>query len=192
MWFSRPVPDDPDLPLVRAAQGGDADAFTSLVRQHQEPLFRFALRYLANEEDAREVAQEAFVRAHGALPRFVPGARFSTWLFQITHNLCRDRARSRATKQARVTASLDLGTFDPPDSAARPDAAAIAREEVDAVEAAIQALPDELKAPLILTALEGLSQQETGTRLRISAKAVETRVYRARQQLRQALERFRR
>ncbi|MDP1590170.1 MAG: RNA polymerase sigma factor, partial [Prosthecobacter sp.] len=88
---------------VHAAQAGDMAAFERLVRQHEERLFNFCCRWLRCVEDAREVCQDAFVRAWQALPEFEGRAKFSTWLYQIALNLCRDRAKTRSTRQRDST-----------------------------------------------------------------------------------------
>ena len=182
---------DPDLPLVEALQAGDESALDRLMERHGEPLFRFLCRYVPNETEARELAQETFVRAYFNIGKFRPEALFATWLFQIALNLCRDRARSRAFRQARQTESLspdplrDEGGADReiPSATLDPALRAAWNEEMEILRREIARLPDELRAPLVLTALENLSHAEAGLRLGLSAKAVEVRVYRARKRL---------
>ena len=182
---------DPDLALVEATQAGDNHAFDVLMERHQDHVFRFICRYVANETDARELAQDAFVRAYQNISRFRPGALFSTWLFQITLNLCRDRLRSKAHRQASRTDSLSAGSEEPdtkgipelPSPVADPASLAERRERMETVRQAIHELTDDLKAPFVLTVLEGLSHEDAGARLGLTAKAVEGRVHRARKSL---------
>ena len=86
---------DLDLPLVRALQEGDESALNELIRKYQEPLFRFIWRYTGDEETARDLLQETFVRLYFGIRRFKPRAKFATWLYSIAMNLCRDYARSK-------------------------------------------------------------------------------------------------
>jgi len=178
---------DPDLPLWRELQQGNDDALNTLMERHNGGLFRFIYRYVLNEEDARELIQETFVRAYFKRHQFQPRAKISTWLYHIALNLCRDHARSRAMKESRLNESLVVRTDDGKElerdfAAKNADPARIAQtnEALLALEHAIQLLPHDLKAAFILAVLEDLPQKECSERLGISIKAVETRVYRAR------------
>jgi RNA polymerase sigma factor (sigma-70 family) len=176
--------DDPDLDLVRALQAGKDEALEALMGRHREAIFRFAYRHLLNEADAEEIAQETFVRAYFSIGRFRPAAKFSTWLYQIALNLCRDRKRSRTERDRSRAVSIEhvpegkLPTGQ--GSPARPDQQMESRARLAALEKAIAELPFKWRTPLILTALEGISHQEAGRILGLSAKAIEMRVYRAR------------
>jgi len=180
---------DLDLPLVRALQTGDEGALNELIRKYQEPLFRFIWRYTGNEQTARDLLQETFVRLYFEIRRFKPHAKFSTWLYTIAMNLCRDYARSKQHRQSRATESLDADDAHRQMPAAERDPAAHAesQETLTALESAIQELPHDLRAALLLFAVEGHSQLECAEMLGISAKAVETRVYRARKRLEKTL-----
>lgn len=183
--------EDPDLELVRALQGGDELALNVLMARHKEPLFRFLFRYTRNETAARDLAQEAFVRAYFNIRSFKPRAKFTTWLFQIALNLCRDLARSKHHKRSFLHASLSdsdrIGAHEPADVSANPRQRAIGAEQLAVTLAAIDNLPHDLRVALILGAIEERSQQEVAELLGVSVKAVETRIYRARQTLREAL-----
>ena len=97
---------DPDLDLVKALAGGDDSALDGLLARYEQPIFHFINRHVCNEADARDLAQEVFVRLHFNIAKFKPAAKFSTWLYQIALNLCRDHAKSRNTRQSAVTESL--------------------------------------------------------------------------------------
>lgn len=186
---------DPDLQLVRAVQAGDDSAFDELMLRHKAAIFAFICRYLRNEADAADLTQETFVRAYLRISSFKPKARFATWLFAIATNLCRDHVRSRAYRDAHRTLSLSPEAPDAPpepsSGAPKPDEAAERDERLQMVEAAIDRLPHDLRTALILTAIEGLSHIEAAERLGVTAKAIETRVYRARQRLELLLAAFR-
>jgi RNA polymerase sigma factor (sigma-70 family) len=181
--------EDPDLALVRALQAGDDQAFGALMDRHRKGLFRFIFRHISNEADAIELTQEAFVRAYFNIEKFRPSAMFVTWLYHIALNLCRDYARSQAYRYSSQTISTDVSVEKnegqrPLLSNQRwPDQQTQDRERLRAVEKAISELSQDLKNPLILTALEGRSHADTGELLGISPKAVEMKVYRARKLL---------
>ena len=182
--------DDPDLSLIQDLQQGRDSALDELMLRHKEPLFRFIYRYVLNQEEAEDLLQETFVRVYFKRDQFRPTAKFTTWLYQIALNLCRDHARSHAGKQQRLTESLvvrsDEGDERERDAVAvhaNPADIAQANEELVALEQAIQSLPHDLKTALILVTLENRSQKECADLLGITVKAVETRVYRARKVL---------
>ena len=184
-------PDDPsDQTLTARAVKGDQAAFAVLMQRHKGWLFRFVRRYVGEAEDAYDMVQESFASAWVALSRYDPSRPFDVWLRRIALNQCRDRARKAAVRRVL------FGFAGAPDS--RPEAADPApsadqsvatRRALGRLEAAIAGLPRSLKEPLVLSALEGLSHKEVGDMLGLNAKAVETRVYRARKQLALVLER---
>jgi len=176
--------------MERLSEGHDA-ALNRLMGRHSERLFHYLLRQLNNESDAAELAQETFVRVYHHRARFDPRQKFSTWLYAIATNLVRDRFRWH---QRHPQVSLDaergeggaiLETL--PDGAASASEQMAAEERAVEVRAAIESLPDDLRSPLILSEYEGLSHAEIGAVLNCSAKAVETRLYRARNHLRKRL-----
>lgn len=152
--------DDPDLALVRALQTGDDLALNMLMSRHREPLFRFLFRYTRNEADARDLAQEAFVRAYFHIGKFKPGAKFGTWLFQIGLNLSRDHARSKHGRRAlRHDPLAEAGDLEPIEPAADPGTGAEMAEKLALVQQAIDGLPHGLKAAFLLTVIEERSQK---------------------------------
>ncbi|MBU1378815.1 MAG: RNA polymerase sigma factor [Alphaproteobacteria bacterium] len=159
------------------------------MRRHKAALFRFAQRYTGNADAAYDVVQESFVAAWKALDRYDGRRSFGVWLRSIALNKARDRAR-RLFVRRLVFGQSDL---DSPEARRQADpqvdaeATLLARERRQALDAALAQLPAALKAPLILTYFEGLSQQQAGEVLGLTAKAVEVRVYRARQRLAQLL-----
>jgi RNA polymerase sigma-70 factor (ECF subfamily) len=181
--------EDPDLVLVRALQAGQDQALDTLMARHQERLFRFVFRHISNEADAIELTQDAFIRAYFNIDKFRPTAKFVTWLYHIAHNLCRDYAKSRASRDASLTVSVDALSNENvaqrqfSSNRRTPDKQTQDCEKLLAVEKTINELPQDLKNPLILTALEDHSYAETGELLGMSPKAVEMKVYRARKLL---------
>ena len=181
---------DPDWPLVHALQGGDETALSELIQKYQQPLFRFICRYLGDEETARDILQETFVRLYLNARKFKPRAKFSTWLHAIAANLCRDYSRSKQYRKARATVSFEAFDQDETrisDTAATPGDALVSAERLAALQAAISELPHKLKTALVLFCLEDHSQSECAELLGVSTKTVETRVYRARKILEKKL-----
>jgi len=181
------TPADSDLDTVdmQALQHGEDNALDRLMTRWQVPLRSFLYRHMLNEEDALDLAQETFVRVYQNRARFRPDAKFSTWLFAIAFNLVRDSARRR---KRRPTQSLE-GTPEPVDSR-QPFSSADEKERASAVRAAIAELPGDLRAAVILFEYEEKSHAEIAGIVGASAKAVETRLYRARQQLKKTLARY--
>lgn len=109
--------DRSDEELLEAFRAGDADSLGALVARWEQPLFRFACRLLQRPEDARDVCQETFLRVLRKANRFRRGARFSTWMYQIALNLCRDHVRRRSRWALLVTEPRERGREGPPDEA---------------------------------------------------------------------------
>lgn len=183
------APERSDAELATAAAAGDDRAYAVLVTRHKEGLYRLLRRYLGNADEAYEAAHEAFIAAWSALARYDPERAFGSWLRTIAINKARDRGRRIAVRRL-IFGSQSFDNSEAqirPDPARAADDAMVERERVVELDRAISRLPTALRAPLILTAIEGRSQQEAGDILGISAKSVETRAYRARKILAQTL-----
>ncbi len=182
-------PEETDAQLVRRAVAGEERAFTLLMRRHKDGLHRFARRYTGDADEAYEVVQLSFISAWQALERFETARAFDVWLRAIALNKCRDRAR-RAKVRRLVFGSPPGGEGampEPPSPAPGPETETSDRDELRAASDAIAALPHGLKAPLILTAIDGLTMAEAAQVLGMTPKAVENRLYRARRALAEAL-----
>lgn len=175
---------DDDDTLIAAALGGDNAAFSKLMSRHKEPLYRFVRRYVGDADESFDLVQETFVASWSALAAFERGRSFPVWLHRIALNKCRDWSRRRHVRRfffgAAPLEAADRMPATPIDDG--PHQARLA-----ALDAAVATLPAALKEPLLLTVFDGMSQAEAAHLLGISAKAVETRVYRAKQRLRDAL-----
>lgn len=177
--------------MAQLAEGHDA-ALNGLMERHGPKLFNYLLRSLQNEEDAADLAQETFVRIYENRRKYDSHQKFTTWLYAIASNLVRDRFRWRSrhpqTSLEAENADTDrsmIKTLRSPDPL--PDATLQNRERAEQVRRAIAGLPEELREPLILSVYQELRHAEIAAILKCSAKAVETRIYRARQQLRTRL-----
>jgi RNA polymerase sigma factor (sigma-70 family) len=174
-----------DAADMAALQRGEPAALDRLMVRWQVPLRAFLYRHLQNEHDAMDLAQETFVRVYRHRERFTPGRRFSTWMFQIALNLVRDHARRRTR---RATTSLDNAA----DAADIQDTATDVEndEAATAVRQAIKGLPAPLREAVILFEYEQKSHAEIAQIVGATPKAVETRLYRARDLLRQRLQQW--
>lgn len=169
--------------LVRGALAGDPRAARVLVARHREAAYRLARAATGDSDEALDITQEAFIAAFAALSRYDPARPFRGWIAAITLNKCRDWARRRAVRRFLGLPLPDNAADWIADDAPSPETIAADRAELVATARAIAALPPSLKDVLILRTIEGFSQEETAQALGISAKAVETRLYRARQKL---------
>lgn len=172
-----------DATAVAAALAGRQVGFGALMAAHREPVFRMIRGHLGSEADALDLTQEAFVAAFLALRRYDPARPFRGWILRIALNKCRDWSRRRAVRRFFTFAAPIDAAIAVADEGQGPEDALASQREVAHIHAAIAALPDTLKEPLLLCALEGLSQDEAAAILGVSRKAVETRIYRARQKL---------
>lgn len=180
-----PASTDTDEDTMLALQHGEDLALNRLMARWERPLRAFLYRSTRNEHDALDLAQETFVRLYQHRARYRPGAKFSTWMFQIALNLARDHARRQ---RRRPTTPLD----EAPEQTTRvtPGQQVTDDEAAAAVRAAIAALPDDLREAVLLSEFEDLSHAEIAEIVAATPKAVETRLYRAREKLRTALARY--
>jgi RNA polymerase sigma-70 factor, ECF subfamily len=180
--------------MARLASGHNA-ALNDLMERHAQPVFHFLCRMLGSEEDANDLAQETFVRAYQHRDRFQPEGRFTPWLFTIAGNLARNHHRWRS-RHPQVSldaeseaAGQSLGDVLPA-SALSPSETAVAAERAVAVRAAVEQLPAEMREAIILCEWQDLSVADAAAVLQATPKAVESRLYRARQLLRERLKKW--
>jgi RNA polymerase sigma-70 factor (ECF subfamily) len=169
--------------LIDRARGGDRDAFSALMRDHKDDVFRFVRRRVADADAASDIVQEAFVAAWGAMASFDPARSFRTWLHAIALNKCRDAARRAATRRAFWGDCPDGDDLRVADERPSPEAETISRQELEILRAALANLPEHLRDALMLTAVDGLSQAAASATLGCSVKSLEYRVHRARELL---------
>ena len=180
--------------MLRLAIGNDT-ALNELMERHAPRLFKYLLRSLQNEDDAADLTQETFVRIYRNRSRFDSKLKFSTWLYAIASNLVRTKFRDRSRHPGlpldaeNPETGVDFRESLPTDQP-NPLESLQAAESAEAVRRALAALPEELRTPLILSEYEDLSHAEIALILDCSPKAVETRLYRARKQLKSILVNF--
>jgi RNA polymerase sigma-70 factor (ECF subfamily) len=180
-----------DEELVARSRGGDLDSFNQLILRWERPIYALAYRVIGREEDARDVCQETFLRAFRALPGFKGQAKFSSWLYRIALNLCRDWIR----RQRRVPLMQMPDDADPLELAGAVGPAEsiedlVARRELSAVVAeAMTLLPEEQRTAIILKEYHGMTFQEIADLQGCPLSTVKTRLYQGLSVLRRHLER---
>ncbi|PZO52819.1 MAG: RNA polymerase subunit sigma-24 [Alphaproteobacteria bacterium] len=175
-----------DATLTAAALKGDNAAFSELMGRHKDALYRFVRRYVGDADQAFDLVQDTFIACWSALDTYDRARPFNVWLRRIALNKCRDWSRRRQVRRFFFSAA-PLEAADSSPLAAAPDDDALKQARLAALDAAIAALPAALKEPLLLTVYEGLSHIEAAAVLGLSARAVETRIHRAKQRLREVL-----
>jgi RNA polymerase sigma-70 factor, ECF subfamily len=181
-----------DRELVEKAKAGDGAAFSELVRRHAPRVRRLARHLVRGHADADDVAQEAFVRAHQALPRFDGRSEFFTWLYRIAVNLSLNRARSlNVRKGVAIDDPLIEGALAEQDSrggrSSDPGTALDQRRLAAALLQEIERLPGSLRATITLVCIEGVPQERAAEVFGCSVGTVAWRVHEARRRLRDAL-----
>ena len=186
--------DPSDEALMESLQRGDDPALAILMHRWELGVKGFLLRLGVPSSDVEDVAQEAFVRLYEKRASYRIGSPFKPWLLTLAANLGRNRLRWRRRRREDSMEAMNEtvpGGFEMADSSAQPPAQAAERANLaSSVRKAVNALPDKLRQAVLCVELEELSYQEAAAAMGCTPKAVETRLYRARQMLRSAIEKW--
>jgi RNA polymerase sigma-70 factor (ECF subfamily) len=180
--------------MERLIAGHDA-ALNDLMERHATPVFRFLCRMVCNEDDANDLAQETFVRVFRAKDSFRTNEKFSTWLYTIAANLARNHFRWRA-RHPNISLETEFGEAEQtlggalPANDPAPSEQVLATERATAVRIAVSKLPEDLREAIVLCEWDERSVAEAAAILETTPKAVESRLYRARQILRERLKQW--
>jgi len=180
----------PEKLLLRHAQGGDREAFRAIMQKHNQRLFRVARAVVNNDDEAEDILQDAYLEAFAAIAAFRGESGLNTWLTAITLNEARGRLRRRRPGESLEVMEANGDRIIPfPGMAeiADPEAEAVRSETRRLLERAIDGLTDEFRIVFMLRDVEGLSVEETAAQLDINPQTVRSRLFRARQSLRQSL-----
>jgi RNA polymerase sigma-70 factor (ECF subfamily) len=179
-----------DEELVALSMGGDADSFNQLILRWERPIYALAYRVIGREEDARDVCQETFLRAFRALPGFKGQAKFSSWLYRIALNLCRDWIRRhRRAPVMQMPEGMDLVEAVAEAGPVESIEDLVARKQLSAVvEEAMKLLPEEQRTAIILKEYHGMTFQEIADLQGCPLSTVKTRLYQGLTVLRRHLE----
>lgn len=180
-----------DGELAALSKAGRQAAFAEIMRRYEQPIYKLVRAFVGDADEALDLVQERFVSAYQALGRLDADRSMRVWLTAIALNKCRDWARKRAVRRL-LSFSIPIGgeAEAVADDQVAVDDVTADRQDLDRVIRAIATLPANLKEPLVLRAIEGLSQAETAEALDITEKAVETRLSRARAKLAEKLNLF--
>ena len=178
-----------DEELVARSIGGDADSFNQLILRWERPIYALAYRTIGREEDARDVCQETFLRAFRALPRFRGQAKFSSWIYRIALNLCRDWIRrERRTGFVQPPEDVDLLAMVAAEEPSESIEDLVARkDQIRAVERAMALLPEEQRTAIVLKEYHGMTFQEIADLMGCPLSTVKTRLYQGLSVLRREL-----
>jgi RNA polymerase sigma-70 factor, ECF subfamily len=185
--------DDPerDLRLMQRIKRGDMDAFSDLVETHQHRVIGTVARMLGDDNDAEDIAQQVFVRIWKNAARWEPTAKFTTWLYTILRNLVFNECRRRARHPTRSLDSLQDDEDHPHQfedgNVKSPDTVMLDVEMQDAIERAIQELPETQRMAVVLRRYQDVSYEEIAEILSLTVPAVKSVLFRARTELRNKL-----
>jgi RNA polymerase sigma-70 factor (ECF subfamily) len=171
---------------------GDTEAFEELIEKHQTLVAGTVARMLGSNSDVEDIAQQVFIRVWKSARRYVPRAKFTTWLLKITRNLVFNELR-RTKRRAHVPLQLEAGAEDPPlkdEMNLAPDASLLETELQRTIEQAILQLPETQRMALVLRRYEQLSYEQIAEVLDLSVPAVKSVLFRARSELRSRLSKY--
>jgi RNA polymerase sigma-70 factor, ECF subfamily len=179
-----------DEELVARSIGGDADSFNQLILRWERPIFALAYRVIGREEDARDVCQETFLRAFRGIAAFKGQAKFSSWLYRIALNLCRDWIRrERRTPVVQAPEGIEIFDLAAERGPAESVEDLVSRQDMSRMVAdAMQTLSDEQRTAIILKEYQGLTFQEIADLQGCPLSTVKTRLYQGLTLLRRELE----
>ena len=181
-----------DQQLVERVQRGDKAAFDLLVSKYQRKIFRLLSRLIRDPAEVEDVAQEAFIKAYRALPNFRGDSAFYTWLYRIAINTAKNHLVSQG-RRAPTTTEADIEeaeTFDDGDHLRdlnTPDSMLLTKQVGEAVNRAIDQLPEDLRTAIVLREIEGLSYEEIAESMNCPIGTVRSRIFRAREAIAQEL-----
>lgn len=184
--------DAEDVRLMRLVSRGDTSAFEELIERHQALVAGTVARMLSSNSDVEDIAQQVFIRVWKSARRYVPRAKFTTWLLKITRNLVFNELR-RTKRHAHVPLQSEPGAEDPPlkdETNLAPDASLLESELQRTSEEAILQLPETQRLALVLRRYEQLSYEQIAEVLDLSVPAVKSVLFRARSELRSRLSKY--
>ena len=188
----RSAEDTEDVRLMRLVARGNTSAFEEVIERHQALVAGTVARMLGSNSDVDDIAQQVFIRVWKSAHRYVPRAKFTTWLLKITCNLVFNELR-RARRRAKVPLQSDPGTEEIPlkdETNPAPDASLLEDELQRAIEEAIMQLPESQRMALVLRRYEELSYEQIAEVLDLSVPAVKSVLFRARTELRSRLSKY--
>ena len=180
-----------DLKIIESCLLGNTQMFSQLIDSYKNMVYDLAYRMSNNSQEAEDISQEAFLRAYQSLARFNPSYKFSTWLYQITLNIIRDRFKKKELNHVSLDTPVETDDSEfyhqPADFTNNPEQIIDQQEKTQAIQKAILSLSLKYREVIVLRHLQDLSYIEIGNILKLPPGTVKVRLYRAREQLRKIL-----
>ena len=180
-----------DLKIIESCLLGNTQMFSQLIDNYKNMIFNLAYRMSNNSQEAEDISQETFLRAYQSLAHFNPSYKFSTWLYQITLNIIKDKFKRKEIDYVSLDTSIETDDSEfypqPLDYAHNPEQIIDQQEKAQVIQKAILSLPLKYREVIVLRHLQDLSYIEIGNILKLPSGTVKIRLYRAREQLKKIL-----
>jgi len=180
-----------ELKIIESCLLGNTQVFSRLIDNYKNMIYNLAYRMSNNSQEAEDISQEAFLRAYQSLARFNPSYKFSTWLYQITLNIIRDKFKRKEIDSVSLDTPIETDDSEfylqPTDLTNNPEQIITRKEDAQAIQQAILSLPLKYREVIVLRHLQDLSYIEIANILKLPAGTVKVHLYRAREQLRKIL-----
>ena len=180
-----------DLKIIESCLLGNTQMFSRLIDNYKNMVYNLAYRMSNNSQEAEDISQEAFLRAYQSLARFNPSYKFSTWLYQITLNIIRDKFKKKEIDYVSLDTPIETDDSEfypqPADLTNNPEQIIAQKEDAQAIQEAIYSLPLKYREVIVLRHLQDLSYIEIANILKLPQGTVKVRLYRAREQLKKIL-----
>jgi len=180
-----------DLKIIESCLLGNTQMFSRLIDKYKNMVYNLAYRMSNDSHEAEDISQEAFLRAYQSLARFNPSYKFSTWLYQITVNIIRDKFKRKKIDYVSLDTPIETDDSEfypqPADSSNNPEQIITLQEDAQTIQKAILSLSLKYREVVVLRHLQDLSYIEIANILRLPQGTVKVRLYRAREQLRKIL-----
>ncbi|MGI6183115.1 MAG: RNA polymerase sigma factor [Candidatus Fimadaptatus sp.] len=173
--------------LLRRAQKGDTEAFEELMAAQESRMYAIALRMMGNREDAQDCAQDAMVRIYRAMGSFKGQSSLATWIYRITMNTCLDELRRRKVRKVTSLDTLVEAGWSPTDKGETPEEHGLRSEKQAVLNEAIQSLPEDMRAAIVLRDIKGYTYDEIADILDANVGTIKSRISRGRERLREIL-----
>lgn len=177
--------------LILQSKSGDVESFERLVKTYQKMAYNVAYRIMGNEEDAKDMTQEALIKVYKNIKGFRMDASFSTWLYRIVMNTCKDELRKKKMKVISIDQPIDTGDgqmqMDIEDTGLHPDEILISRETQTEVHEALQNVSEKNRIVVVLRDIKGFSYSEISDIIDVPVGTIKSRISRGRQELKAVL-----
>ncbi len=187
LWELAVPADETELKLIQSVKEGDQSALEALILRYEKIVYNVAYRFMGNEADAYDMAQEALIKIYRSAPKFRLESSFSSWVYRVTANACMDGLRKRKKTPISLDSTLENGAVFEDTVTMTPENHVLSIESRDDIQKAISALSQDHRIAVVLRDVQGLSYEEIAGILGISIGTVKSRLSRGRQRLKEML-----